>query len=888
MRWINQLSMSVRMLFKRREAGFELDDELSFHVDRQIAENVAVGMKEDEARHAALRAFGNTALLRDQTRATWSWGWLESMLHDVRYGVRTLARAPGFSSIAILVIALGIGSNVALFTIVRSVLLKPLPYRDSDRLVSVYEHEAKNNDERRIYLPVDAGSFFEWRRAAQGMAEMALISPWAEYNVSAEGGKLPERIDAAWCTWNLFETLGVMPALGRGFTEGDDSSGAPATVLLTHSFWKRRYNGDPSIVGKRIWLGAKPYTVIGVLPPSFTYASAFGGNTVQAWTPVIHEAPPAALRSFSDHSFLAIARLASGISQAEFLGKLDALQKNIHAGHAQPAVHDSVAVRAMLDDVVHNYKTPLYALLAATFCVLLIACMNVAGLLVARASARNREMAIRTALGGGRMRLVRERLIESLLLSAAGGAMGLLMAWGALQWLVHTRDDMNRIEAIHIDGSVMAFFAYTVVLCAVLSGLISVFSFGNKNILATLQESSRAHSGSYSRAGLRRALLAVQVGLTVILLVGAGLLLKSFQRLRSTDIGVPSDNVLTMYITLPTTRYKEPVQQAAFFEDLIGRVRALPGVQSAGLVSIAPGQGWGTDHLMSIVEHPTLAKGEGLDFQIRAADPGYFAAIGLPLLRGRTFTPEERLERANVAVISALAAKQYFPGEDPIGKHLRERVGTKTTEVIGVVGDTRWTIADDPLPMLYWPIYGNDFSIATIVIQSPQNVESLAMPVQKVIGNMDPDLPVSQVLTLQQSINKSTVNSQFDSMLVLAFAVIALVLAAAGLYGVLAYLVTQRTSEIGIRIALGAMRGQLMRKVLLDGMWPALLGLGFGLAASAVTVRFIRSMLYETQPMDPAVFAGVAALLVLVAALACVAPAWRASRMDPVQALRTE
>ena len=876
------------MLLKRGREDARLDEELRFHLDREVAENIAAGISEEEARYAALRAFGNTALLREQTRASWSWGWLESVLRDIRYGIRTLGRAPGFAAISILIIALGIGANVALFTIVRSVLLKPLPYRDSDRLVSIYEHETKNNDDRRIYMPVDAGSFFEWQRATQGVAEMAIVSPFQEYNVSAEGGKLPEKIDAAWCSWNFFQTLGVQSVLGRGFSAGDDSPEAAATVLLTHSFWKRRYSGDPSIVGKSIWLDAKPYTVVGVLPASFTYTSAFGGNTVQAWTPVNHEAPPALLRAFDNHNFMTVARLSPGTSQAELIAKLDALQKNIRATHALPAVHDSVSGRTMLDDVVHNYKTPLYALLAATFCVLLIACMNVGGLLVARAAARSRELAIRTALGGGRMRLLRERLIESLLLSAAGGALGLLMAWSALQWLVSARGDMNRVEAIHMDGAVMAFFACMVVLCALLSGLISAVSFGGRNILATLQESSRAHSGSHARAGLRKALMVLQVGLTVVLLVGAGLLLKSFQRLRSTDIGVPSDNVLTMYITLPTARYKEPVQQATFFEDLIGRVRALPGVQAAGLVSVAPGQGWGGDHLMSVVEHPPLPKGEGLDLQVRGADPGYFAAIGLPILRGRTFTPEERLERANVAVISALAAKQFFPGEDPIGKHLRDSLGRQTTEVIGVVGDTRWYVSEDPMPMLYWPIYGNDYSIATIVIRSTQNVESLAIPVQKVIGAMDPDLPVSGVMTLRDSINRSTVDSKFDSLLVLAFAVIALVLAAAGLYGVLAYLVTQRTSEIGIRLALGAMRGQLMRRVLLDGMRPALAGLGFGLVASALSVRMIRSMLYETRPLDPAVFAGVVVLLLVVASLACLVPAWRASRLDPVRALRTE
>jgi predicted permease len=887
MRWIAQLRMLIQSLLMRGKAGAQLDDELGFHFDRQVAENEAAGMSRDDARFAAMRSFGNPALLREQARAAWSWGWLESTLRDLRYGARTLMRAPGFAAIAVIVMALGIGANVALFTIVRSVLLKPLPYRNPDQLFSIFEHDSDRPD-HSVYLPVAAGSFGEWKRAAQNTAEMALVSPWQDYNVSAEGGKLPEQIDAAWCSWNFFSMLGVTPARGRNFASDDDRPDAAATVILTDGFWKRRYSGDPAIVGKTIWLDARPYTVIGVLPPDFAYSSSFGGNTVQIWTPVYHDAPQSLLHTFENHNFLVISRLSSGVTRERLTGQLEAVQRQIKSDHPKPAVHNSVSSRTMLDDVVHDYKTPLYALLAATGCVLLIACMNVASLLVARTAARSRELAIRTALGGGRMRLLRERLTESMLLSATGGAFGLLLAWGSLQWLIHARDDMNRIEAIHIDGIVLAFFACMVTLCALLSGLVSVMSFRGREILATLQESSRSHSAGGARAGLRKTLLVLEVGLTVVLLVGAGLLLKSFQKLRSTDIGVPTDNVLSIRVSLPDARYKEPVQQIAFFEHLIEEVRALPGVQSAGLVSKAPGQGWGGDHLMSVPEHHQLPKGQGIDLQIRGADPGYFAAIQIPLVRGRVFTSDERLQRAHVAIISQMAAQMCFPGEDPIGKHLKDELAGSEVEVIGVVGDTRWEVSQPPMATMYLPIYGNDFSIATIVIRSPQKVESLAMPVQKIVGSLDADLPVSNVLTLRQSIEKSTVDSRFDSLLVLAFALIALILAAAGLYGVLAYLVTQRTAEIGIRIALGAMRGQLMRKMLLDGIAPALFGLGLGLAASGLAVRAIRSMLYQTEPLDPAVFAGVAALLLAIAVLACILPAWRASRLDPVKALRTQ
>ena len=378
------------------------------------------------------------------------------------------------------------------------------------------------------------------------------------------------------------------------------------------------------------------------------------------------------------------------------------------------------------------------------------------------------------------------------------------------------------------------------------------------------------------------------MGLTVVLLVGAGLLLKSYQRLRTTDLGVPVDNLLTMHFSLPEVRYKEPTQQIAFFERLLAQVRALPGVQAAGLVSTAPGQGWGGDHLVSVVEHPPLPKGQGLDLMLRGAEPGYFPAIQIPLLRGRFFTLDERLQRDHVTVINQSAAQLCFPGEDPIGRHLKSSLTGDVYEVVGVVGDTRWLISQPVRPTMYLPLYGNDYSVATIVIRSSRDVEAFALPVQKLVGEMDPDLPVSNVTTLQQTIGKSTIGEQFDSLLVLAFGVIALVLAGAGLYGVLAYLVAQRTSEIGIRIALGAPREQVLRLMLIDGLRPALFGLLLGLAASAMVVRLIQAMLYETEPFDPAVFVAASVSLLLVAALACLLPAWRASRLDPMQALRNE
>ena len=883
MRWSTQLRMWVNMLFRRGAAAAHLESELRFHLDQQIRENRAAGMTQREARRAALHSFGNPSLVREQARATWSWNWVERLGRDIRIGLRTLARAPGFTIIAVLVMALGIGANVTIFAVVRAVLLNPLPFRDPGQLIAVYEHSKQNTTS---YLPVAGASFLDWQRAATGAAELALVDAWEGYSVSAAGGQLSEKIDAGWCSWNFFSTLGVTPVLGRAFTESDDRPEAEASVMLTSSFWKRRFSGDASIVGKKIFLNAKPYTVIGVLPASFKYEGSIAGGKIQAWAALGHEVAPMLMQTYEDHEFVAVGRLAPGVTQAALISQLNAVQGRIKAEHPGPAVNPEVAIRSLLDDAVQDYKTPLYAMFAATGCVLLIACLNVASLLVARTSARRREMAVRTALGGGRMQLLRERLLESFLLSAGGGLAGIAMAGGALGWLVHTRQDMNRIDSIRIDGDVVVFTLAAIGVCALFSGLISALSMDTRKMLASLQESSRGNTAG--RASLRRTLLMLQVGLTVVLLVGAGLLLKSYQRLRTADMGLPVDNVLTMQFSLPAVHYKQPVQMVEFMEQLISRVRALPGVTGAGLISRAPGQGFGGDFLVTVVEHPPLPPGHSIDLNTRFADPGYFAGAQIPILRGRTFAADERLDHDHAMLISESAAKLCFPGEDPIGRHIKISFTGKIYEVVGVVGDTRWRIDQKPNPTMYMPIFGNNMSGATIMLRSTHDVETQATPVQKIINAMDPDLPVSEVITLRESIGQSTLSSQFDSLLVVTFAGIALVLAAAGLYGVLAYLVAQRTNELGVRIALGSPRRQVLRLVLLDGLRPALAGLVLGLAGAAGVARLIRTMLYGTEPLDVAVFAVVSGLLVAVAIVACLVPAWNASRLDPMQALRTE
>ena len=886
MRWLNQLVMQIRMLLFRRTADTELNEELRFHLEQQIAENRAAGMSAEDARLAALRLFGNPDLVREKAGATWKWSGLEQCFRDLGIGIRTLSRTPGFAVVAILITALGIGASVALFTVVRGVLLRPLPFLDSDRLLAVYERSTPAAGGGDFpHNQVAGGVYAMWNRENTSFSSLALVRDETA-GLSASGGQLPETLNAAHVSWNLFPTLGVNPALGRGFTSADDSPSANGTVVLSSSLWKRRFGADPAILNRTIYIDAKPYTVIGIMPAWFEFPE----SSTQLWTPVYHEMPEKVMSSIENHLFRVVGRLKPGVTAEEAAANLSVICRQIHDSHSDnPFVTAEASTRPLLEHLVGEVKRPLYILLAATVCLLLIAGLNVANLLVARAAARHKELAIRTALGGGRMRLLREHLTESFLLEASGGAAGLLLAYGAIAWLLHTRPNMARMGAVHFDGVVAAFTTAVVILCALFSGLVSAINTDDTRLLRALHESSRSHSTAGTRARLRKTLLAVEVGLTVVLLMGASLLLKSYQRLRSTNVGCITDNVLTMRIKLPGQRYKTPGPAPAnFFETLLQRVRALPGVQAAGFVTGVPGQGYMGDSGFTIVEHPPLPPGSGTLAVYRSADSGYFAAMGIPVLRGRSFGNNQKLDQVNEVVISESFAKNFFPGEDPLGKHLHVSDGNKVRVIVGIVGDTRYEIGEAPEPMLYHPLLAGDQNYGTLVIRSRQDVTQFALPVQQVIQDLDRDLPVSDVLTMNQLLGNSTLDQSFDATLITSLAVLSLLLSAAGLFGVLSYIVSQRAGEIGIRIALGAQREQVLRGMLADGLRPAVIGLVLGVAASALTTQFISSMLYETRPLDPGVFALVAALLMASAALACVVPAWRASRLDPVRVLRME
>ena len=879
--------MSWFRFFRRSRADEELREEMDAYLAEETAENIARGMTPGEARRRAKIKLGNPSSVRETLWRQNTVSLVDTVGRDLKYAARTLRRSPGFSLIAIAVMALCIGATTSLFTVVRSVLLRPLPFRDPGRLVMLYEHfrDARSNGEGFNYNAVAPADYYDWRAQTHGFEDMA-AGRGAGFSLTGEHGELPESVNASGGTWNFFSVLGVQPVFGRTFVESEDRPDGSA-VLLTWNLFERRFAGDASIVGRQIHLDGKPYTVVGVLPQGFTYPDA----KVQLWVPYQSGLPPELLNHHDYHFSLVVARLRPDVSLASALSQVSAVQYRLHLENLNAPVAEDVAPRTINDDLARNVKKPLLLLMCAVGCMLLIGCLNVANLLVARGAARQKEVAIRGALGAQRLTLIRAQLMESLLICLAGGGSGVLLSLAATKWMTSAWKELPSAAGIQVDGVVLGFACVLVLLTALLAGLLPAISSTGKAVYASLQASSRTASGSLSRATLRKTLLTVEIAVTVVLLIGAGLLLRSFARLRGTDVGCVTDNVLTLFLGLPPQKYGTPEKANAFDETLLEKLRAMPGVRAVALGYVLPGEGNGGDDVFNIREHPPLKPGAPLpDALIRSADPGYFSALQIPLLSGRFFTGDDRADRGRKAIVSNRLARQYFPGEDPLGKTIHVPAHNDADyEIVGVVADTLWQVGKPTEPTMYFPILEGSLNYGqALAVRTDSDPLAMSVPVQKQIAALDPELSVSDVQTMQQAIGDSLGNARFSATLVFAFAVLSLVLASVGLYGVLSYLMTQRTTELGVRMALGAQRDQVLRLMLFDGLRPAIVGLALGSAASAGITQLIVSMLYDTEPLDPAVFVAVNVTLLMVAILACMIPAWRASRLDPMKALRAE
>jgi putative ABC transport system permease protein len=878
--------MSWKRFLHRKRSDAELQYEIDTFLAEETADNEARGMSRDEAMRQARLKFGNQQKVRESLWEQNTPQRLAGIARDLKYAFRTLSRTPAFSIIAIVVMALCLGAATSLFTVVRSVLLRPLPFRDPARLVMVYEHFRGGE---LSYHPVAPADFYDWRSKTHGFEDMAVWRS-AGYNLTGVRSELPESVPAAAGSSNLFSLLGVQPALGRDFTEADDQPGR-AVVMLTWSVFERRFAGDAKIVGSQIHLDGKPYTVAGVLPSWFKYPD----DTIQLWVPYKADASAEMLQHHDWHGSHVVARLRPDVSLASAMAQVGTVQYENHLQYPHDPVAEDVVSRSLNEDLAGDVKKPLTLMLSAAGCMLLIGCLNVANLLVARGAARQKEVAIRSALGAQRATLIRGQIAESVLICAAGGVSGILLSLGATRWLAETWKDLPTAQSIHMDGSVIALACALMFAAALIAGLLPALSTTGKSMLKALETSVRTGSSSFARTALRRSLLTAEIGITVVLLLTAGLLLKSFMQLRAANMGCVVDNVLTLQYSLPGKKYDTAEMSNAFNEALLARVRAMPGVRCAALGTTVPGTGyWGTDEF-TVKEHPRFKGSEHLpDALTRWVDPGYFSALGIPLVSGRFFTRDERIERSYKVILSRQFVRQYFAGEDPIGQHLhvpgRAHDGAPDRmdwEIVGVVGDTLYQVGKDPKATMYFPILEGRGG-AMLVVHTATDPLQFSVPLQKQIASLDPELPVSDVLTMNQIIGASLVNASLSATLVLAFAILSLILASVGLYGVLSYLTTQRTSELGIRMALGAQRDQLLKLMLMDGLRPALFGLGLGLVMSLAATRIFQSMLFGTQPLDPVVLSGVIATLLAVSVVACLVPAWRASRINPTQALRTE
>ncbi len=878
---LSRLKTALRALLRRSEVERELDAELRYHIEQQTEQNIRLGMSPEEARYAARKAFGGVEQAKELSRDSRGLRWFEELWQDLRYGARMLMKKPGSTLIAVLTLALGIGANTAIFSVVYGVLLRPLSYPEPDRLVILHQSYTGSLSQANIAMYRDQNLVFE-RVAAYTLTGFNLT-----------GIDQPQRVLAANITFDLFDVLRVQPLLGRNFHPEEDTPGKNLVCILSYGIWQRRFGGDPQILGKSLVLNDIPTEVVGVMPVWF----AFPHPGVELWVPLGLNP-----QRQSPFFFTGLARLKPGVqipeAQAETTGILRnaARQdpKNIGRSIAPPAGAGlNTVVRSLKDNMVGDTKKPLMVLLGAVGLVLLIACGNVANLLLAQATSRTREVALRFVLGATTGRVIRQLLTESLMLALIGATAGSILAWwgaGLLKRLP-TLAQVPRIEEVGVNTAVLAFTAGLALLTGFLFGLAPGLRAYRLGLDAGMREGLR---GSATTAGRRMnsSLVAAQFALSLILLVGAGLLLKSFQRLLSVSPGFQPENVLAMRLALSGNKYPNADQWIQFYENLIGRVRSLPGVQSVGIVSNLPMSGEEMGDSYRVDGHE-MQPGESVPGAlIRPVSPGYFPTMRIPLLRGRDFLDSDRDTSPLVAIVDETLARRHWPDGDAVGKRIRFDWSNNWMTIVGVAGAVRnGSLAEPMRPHLYlayahrqWPfIRGMNLTVRTATEPT-----AATAAIRNEVRQIDPDLPVPSVRTMTTVIDNTLSRQRLINLLLTVFALVAVLLAAIGIYGVMSVYVSNRTTEFGIRLALGAQPGNLLRTVLRQGVQLVAAGIVLGIAGALVLTRMMASLLFEVSVTDPVVFTGVSLLLLAVALLACWLPARRATKVDPMVALRTE
>jgi putative ABC transport system permease protein len=853
--------------WRRREREQDLERELRSDLELEAAEQQEDGPSVNEACYAAQRTFGNTTLVKEEVREMWGWSAVERLKQDLRYAVRILLRSPVFTSVALITLALGIGANTAIFSVVNGVLLRPLPFHDPDRLMMLDEKWLP----RFPHFEATPKDFLSWREQSRAFDKIAAFEG-VEFNLTGEDR--PERISGSRVSANLPVLLGVKPILGRTFTPDEDTEGNDRVVLLSHGLWLRRFGGDPRVIGGAVRLNSVDFTIIGVMPPSFRFP-----RDADIWKPMGF-----ATNDFDGGHFIwAIGRLKPGVTREQAQAEMDLIMPRLQ----QPQVW-SVNVFPVLDYYVGEVRTALFVLLGAASFVLLIACVNVANLLLARGSVRQKEISLRASLGAGRGRIVQQLLTESLLLSLAGGVLGVLVASAGISAVKKlSLASIPRLNEATVDYPVLLFTLALCSLTGLLFGLLPALRLSGGDLQASLKAEGRI-TGAEMRTRVRSALVVSEVALALMLMAGAGLLLKSFERLLEVRPGFNPEKVLTTTINLPTAGYREPYQQMEFVNRLLDRLGSLPDVHQAAVSAGLPFAGV-SDAGIRIDGRPIGTPESGTTANYYRVTPLYFQAMGIPLIRGRVFTERDIAPRPPVVIINATMAKRFFANDDPIGKRLDIAGPTYLREIVGVVGDVKQAGLKASIPpQVYEPFFQKPASSFNVVVRGLGDTMHLADGIRLEVLSVDKYQPVSNLRTMEEIVTSSVTQDRFSAILLGLFAFLALVLAAVGIYGVVAYSVARRTHEIGIRIALGAREPGILKLVLGQSLRLALLGVGIGLVTSVLLTRFMASLLYEVTATDPVIFVAVSAILLSVALTAAFVPARRASRVDPMVALRYE
>ena len=873
-----------------REA--EIVEELAQHLEDVYERAVKNGANQAEAKRMALTELDDKKLKTEIQRSQKPFreqpllesgrsNVLADLLHDLRYAARTLLKNPAFTVVAVIALALGIGANTAIFSVVNTVLLRPLPYKDPERLVMVWEEAAKHGYPRDVPT---AANFIDWRDQNQVFEGMAAMTE-ASFNLTGTGD--PERLEGNRVSAALFPLLGVEPQLGRVFTAAEDQPGSQRVVLMSYGLWQRRFGGDPTIVGKAITLNGRSYTVVGVMPARFHFPNI----TDQVWVPMAFSPQLAADRT--THYLRVLARLKPGVTLSQAQTEMSTIATRLQQQYPQTNTDIGAVITSLQEQLVGDIRPALLILLGAVALVLLIACANVANLLLARAAVRQKEIAVRVALGARRWRLIRQFLTESLLLSTVAGIVGLAIAYGGLILLrSFIPENISQAREISIDFRVLGFTLLVSVATGVIFGLAPAIQAVRFNQIETLKEGGRDAATGSSSKRLRSLLVTAEVAISLVLLIGAGLLINSFLRLRNVDPGFRVDHLLTMNFVLPVPKYQDAERRSAFYKELIQRVEALAGVRSAAVTTNLPLYPGENSITMVFEGRPEPPPGQEPIIVTRIISPEYFDTLGIPLLKGRQLTEQDTRTSPKVVVISETMARRYWPNEDAIGKRIalaKVKTPDDWIHVVGVVKDVRQRLTVDSKPQMYLSHQQADFfAPQDLVVRTDVDPSSLAAPVRNAVWQIDKDQPVSDISTMEEILTDSIARQRFSMLLFAIFATVALVLASVGIYGVMSYSVAQRTHEIGIRMALGAQTGAVLKLAVWYGMKLVGIGIVIGLIAAFALTRVMATLLFGVKATDPTTFTVISLLFVCVAAIASYVPARRATKVDPMIALRYE